>query len=86
MEAHDVAFETIKDWAKDQEMPLTEIAIKNLNELILVKPFWKDAITPDGTADKAAPSKSATTSNSQILYDCRTAKYLTMLPRSTHPC
>ncbi len=48
MEAHDVAFKTIKEWASDKEQPLTEMAIKNLNEIILVKPYWKEAITPDG--------------------------------------
>jgi Fic family protein len=48
MKAHDVAFEVIKDWAADKERPLTEAAIKNLHELLLVRPFWKEAITPDG--------------------------------------
>ena len=48
MEAHDVAFNLIKEWAADTERPLTETAIKNLNELLLVKPYWKDAVTPDG--------------------------------------
>ena len=48
MEAHDVAFKMIQDWATDAERPLTETAIKNLNELLLVKPYWKDAVTPDG--------------------------------------
>ena len=48
MKAHDVAFQKIKEWAADTETPLTEQDIKNLNQIILVKPFWKDAITPDG--------------------------------------
>ena len=48
MEAHDVAFALIKEWAGDKEYPLTEMDIKNLNKTILVKPFWKDAITSDG--------------------------------------
>ena len=48
MEAHDVAFKMINEWAADKEQPLTEMAIKNLNEVILVKPYWKEAITPDG--------------------------------------
>src|SRR6218665_3708554 len=38
----------VKEWAADKERPLTETNIKNLNEVILAKPFWKDAITPDG--------------------------------------
>src|SRR3954467_8137759 len=45
MEAHDVAFKMIQEWAKDKEMPLTEMAIKNLNKTLLVKPYWKDAET-----------------------------------------
>jgi Fic family protein len=48
MKAHDVAYQLIEEWAKDTERPLTEQNIKNLNEIILVRPFWKDAITPDG--------------------------------------
>ncbi|MFP5040100.1 Fic family protein [Parasediminibacterium sp. JCM 36343] len=48
MKAHDVAFRMVEDWAKETERPLTEQHIKNLNEIILVRPFWKDAITGDG--------------------------------------
>ena len=48
MKAHDVALKMVKDWAADKERPLTETNIKNLNEAILVRPFWKEAITPDG--------------------------------------
>jgi len=48
MKAHDVALQLVTDWAKEKDRPLTETNIKNLNEVILVKPFWKDAITPDG--------------------------------------
>lgn len=48
MKAHDAAFELIKDWARDQERPLTEMGIKNLHEVLLVRPFWKDAETPEG--------------------------------------
>ncbi|MCW5234479.1 Fic family protein [Verminephrobacter eiseniae] len=48
MKAHDVALALVKEWAADKERPLTESNIKNLNQIILVKPFWKDATTPDG--------------------------------------
>ncbi len=48
MKAHDVAWQMVEQWAKEKERPLTEQAIKNLNEVILVRPFWKEAITPDG--------------------------------------
>lgn len=48
MKSHDVAFELIKDWAKDKERLLTEMAIKNIHEMLLVRPFWKEALTADG--------------------------------------
>lgn len=48
MKAHDVAFNFVKDLAESKEVPLTEAAIKNLNKILLVRPFWKDAVTADG--------------------------------------
>jgi Fic family protein len=48
MKAHDVAYKIILDWAKDASQPLTQTDIKQLNEIILVRPFWKEATTPDG--------------------------------------
>jgi Fic family protein len=48
MKAHDVAYQLIEEWAKDKERPLSEQHIKNLNEIILVRPYWKDALTSDG--------------------------------------
>ena len=48
MKAHDVAYQMIEEWAKEPERPLNEQAIKNLNEIMLVRPYWKEAITPDG--------------------------------------
>jgi Fic family protein len=48
MNAHDAAFRMIREGAKTAEYPLTEQYIKNLNKIILVRPFWKEAITPDG--------------------------------------
>jgi Fic family protein len=48
MKSHDVAFEMIKDWAADKERPLSEMALKNLHQVLLVRPFWKAAITADG--------------------------------------
>jgi Fic family protein len=52
MRAHNDGLELIKQWARDGERPLTEIDIKNLNRLILVKPFWKEAVTPDGQSTR----------------------------------
>ena len=52
MKAHDVAWRLVEEWANENERPLTEQNIKNLNEVILVRPFWKDAITPGGQLTK----------------------------------
>lgn len=52
MKGSDVAFQLIKELALDKERPLTEQNIKQLNEILLVRPFWKDAITPDGQSTR----------------------------------
>ncbi|MEO6131877.1 MAG: Fic family protein [Saprospiraceae bacterium] len=49
MKAHDLAIEIVKDWAKDVERKITEKEIWELNKIILVEPFWKEAQTPDGS-------------------------------------
>lgn len=49
MKAHDVAYKLIQEFAKENERPLTEMFIKNINEIILVRPFYKDAQTPNET-------------------------------------
>ncbi len=48
MKAHDVAFNFIRELAAKKETPITEADIKNLNKILLVRPFWKDAITNNG--------------------------------------
>ena len=59
MKAHDVALKMIKELAKDKGYPLTENFIRQLNEIILVRSFWKEAITPDGqtTRREITPGK-----------------------------
>jgi Fic family protein len=52
MKAHDVAITLVYEHAADRERPITESFIKQLNKIILVNPFWKDAITPDGQKTK----------------------------------
>ncbi|MCH5596711.1 Fic family protein [Niabella ginsengisoli] len=52
MKAHDVAFQMVKELAVDNERPLTEQFIKHLNEVLLVRPFWKEAITNDGQSTR----------------------------------
>ena len=44
---HNEAIETLIEVIKD-ETPLTEIFIRHLHKLILVKPYWVDAKTIDG--------------------------------------
>ena len=52
MRAHDVAFALIQEWALDRERPLVEADIKELNRIILVEPFWKEAVTSDGQSTR----------------------------------
>jgi Fic family protein len=49
MQGHDVALKLIREEAMDKEKPLTEKFIRDLNEIILVRPFYKPAVTPDGS-------------------------------------
>jgi len=48
MRAHDTAIYLVRDWAKDKQHKITEKDIRELNQILLVKDFWADAITPDG--------------------------------------
>ncbi len=48
MKRHDVALKLIYDLANDKERQLTEKFIREINEILLVRPFYKEAITPDG--------------------------------------
>lgn len=52
MGASDVAYKLVQELAADKERPITEAFIKNLNEVLLVRPYWKDAETPDGQLTK----------------------------------
>jgi len=48
MKGSDVAFKLIQEMAADMERPLSEQYIKRLNEILLVRPFYKEAMTEDG--------------------------------------
>ena len=48
MQAHDLALKLVKEWAEDEERPLSEADICDLNKIILVRPYWKKAKTLDG--------------------------------------
>ncbi|MBL0099395.1 MAG: hypothetical protein IPP49_04500 [Saprospiraceae bacterium] len=41
MKVHDGAFTLIKEWAVDQDRDISQVDIKELNKLILVKAFGK---------------------------------------------
>lgn len=47
MKAHDVAIAHVREEARAKK-ELSEADIRNLNQLILKEPFWKEAITPNG--------------------------------------
>jgi Fic family protein len=49
MKAHDVAYAMIQEWAADPDREITERDIRDLNKIILVKDFYKDAITQEGS-------------------------------------
>ncbi|RME10240.1 MAG: Fic family protein [Bacteroidetes bacterium] len=48
MRSHDIAISMVMQWAKEDNRQLTEADIRGLNELLLVRPFRKEAITPEG--------------------------------------
>lgn len=52
MTGHNLAVETIKEWASNTEQPLNESDIRSLHTMILVKNYWSDAVTPDGKKTK----------------------------------
>lgn len=48
MKAHNVGLELMCEAALDRERGLTEGFIRELNRVILVQDYWKDAVTPSG--------------------------------------
>ena len=66
MEAHDAAVKMVEEWAEDRNRDITEADIRQLNKIILVRPFWKEAITPDGqpTRKQITPGNYKSTPNS----------------------
>jgi Fic family protein len=48
MKGHDVALKLLYDLVDDKVRNLNENFIRQLNKLLLVRPFFKEAITPDG--------------------------------------
>lgn len=48
MKAHNVGLEMMRQQAQDKQRPLTEGFIRELNRVILVQDYWKDAVTASG--------------------------------------
>lgn len=48
MKAHNVGLEIMRQQAQDKQRPLTEGFVRELNRVILVQDYWKDAVTPSG--------------------------------------
>ncbi len=70
MRAHDLVIEKVRQAALEHKHPLTESDIRTWNEIILVKPFWKDSITADGipTKKRIVPGKYKELPNHVLLH------------------
>lgn len=77
MRAHDVAIELIRQWAEDKKRPISESDIRQLNKTILVRPFWKEAITTEGnkTRKQITPGEYKKTPNHVQLSNGKIFKY-----------
>lgn len=66
MKAHDLALKIIRDSADDPEFSFTQKFIREINQTILVEPFYNDAITQDGkpTQKLITPGEYKKTPNS----------------------
>ena len=77
MKAHDLAINKIKELAKDKERKLNEVTIRDLNQIILKEPFWKDAVTTDGqkTKKQIIPGQYKTQPNHVITEEGKIFKF-----------
>lgn len=66
MKAHDLALKIIRESAGDPEFSLSQKFIREINETILVEPYYNDAITQDGRPSQKLiiPGEYKKTSNS----------------------
>ncbi len=66
MKAHDLALKIIRESAENPEFSLSQKFIREINETILVEPYYNDAITPDGrpTQKLIVPGEYKKTHNS----------------------
>ena len=77
IKAHDLAINKIREFAKDKERKLNEVTIRDLNQIILKEPFWKDAVTSDGqkTKKKIFPGQYKTQPNHVITEEGKIFKF-----------
>lgn len=70
MKAHDLAINYLKELVKD-ERSIIETDIRDLNQILLKEPFYKEALTKDGkpTTKKIIPGEYKTTPNNVKLKD-----------------
>ena len=66
MKAHDLALKIIRESAENAEFTLSQKFIREINEIILVEPYYNDAITQDGrpTQKLIVPGEYKKTPNS----------------------
>ncbi len=73
MQAHDLAIDLVEEWSQDKTRDLTEADLRELNKIILVRPFWKSTQSIDGqeTRKKIIPGEYKTLPNSVLLKNGR---------------
>lgn len=66
MKAHDAVVQLVRAYASEKERELSEADIREWNKIILVRPYWKEAITADGqpTRKLVEPGRYKKTHNS----------------------
>ena len=84
MKAHDTALALVKEWAVSRDRDISQVDIKELNKLILVKDFWKDAQTPDGLPVRRI-IKVGEYKKCQIQLDWQMVKFSIMLNLLKYP-
>jgi Fic family protein len=77
MKAHDTALKLVKEAALDPDHVLSEKFIKEINQIILVRPYYKEAITLDGqpTRRLIEPGQYKKYPNSVLLENGETFDY-----------
>jgi len=77
MKAHNAALQVIREWAQEKDRKITEADIRALNKIILVEPFWKEAITSQGLQSRieVIPGKYKDQPNHVLLQSGEIFKY-----------